>query len=161
MIDENVIPVNYIAQPDEQTCWYASYKMMLDYQSMGAWVGRADHLPNIAQMKQRGIYDSELATCRNSVGMSSTTYKSFLTADSVADMLDMYGPIWCSGFWAEGHKHIVVLRGIREGYFSAPEVYVNDPRRALHGAAAWGAWWSFDKFVKNLNRVPFAFQHWA
>ncbi|MEO8130156.1 MAG: papain-like cysteine protease family protein [Bryobacteraceae bacterium] len=161
MIDENIIPVNYISQPDEQTCWYASYKMMLDYQSMGAWNARADHLPNMSLMRERGILDSELAPCRNHLGLSSTTYKSFLTAGGVADAIDRYGPVWCSGFWAEGHKHIVVLCGVREGYISAPEVYVNDPRRALHGAASKGTWWSFEKFVKNLNKVPYAFQHWA
>ena len=161
MIDETIITVKYIAQPDEKTCWNASYKMMLDYKSNGAWNSKADHLPNDAQMRDRGIYDSEFSACRDNLKLSSTTYKAFLTADGVKEKLDMYGPIWFSGFWAEGHKHIVVVRGVREGYISAPEVFVNDPIRALKGAAAQGTWWPYSKFLNNLNRVSFACQHWA
>ena len=40
IINEKLIDVTYIAQPDEKTCWKASYKMMLDYNS------KADNLPN-------------------------------------------------------------------------------------------------------------------
>ena len=82
-IDESIIPVTYIAQPDERTCWNASYKMMLDYRSMGRWNSKADNLPNDAQMRARGIYNSELRGCRDGLLFSSTNHKAFLTADSI------------------------------------------------------------------------------
>src|SRR4051794_39118857 len=141
MIDELIIDVKYIQQPDQQTCWNASYKMMLNYSNGVAGESRADNLPNDAAMRDRGILDSEFVTCRNALALSSTVYTGFKTASSVNDKLTMYGPIWCSGFWANGHKHVIVLRGVREGYISAPEVYVNDPQRGLSGAEGRGAWW--------------------
>src|SRR5882672_1337996 len=112
MIDELIINVNYIQQADPRTCWNAGYKMMLNYKYGVAGESRADNLPNDTAMRDRGIYDSEFATCRNAVGLSSTVYSGFKTASSVNDKLTMYGPIWCSGFWADGHKHIIVLRGV-------------------------------------------------
>jgi len=161
LITERIITVKYIAQPDEKTCWNASYKMLLDWASSGAWNSRADRLPNDRLMRDRGILDSEFATCRNALSLNSSTYTAFLTPKGVRDKINMYGPIWCSGYWANGHKHVVVLRGIREGTFSAAEVFVNDPYRAFQGAAPVGTWWPFSKFVNNLNRVPFTCQHFA
>ena len=49
MINEKLIDVTYIAQPDERTCWKASYKMMLDYNS------KADNLPNEASTTPRSL----------------------------------------------------------------------------------------------------------
>jgi hypothetical protein len=160
MIDELIINVNYMQQADPRTCWNAGYKMMLNYKNGVAGESRADNLPNDTAMRDRGIYDSEFAACRNSLGLSSTVYTGFKTASSVNDKLAMYGPIWCSGFWADGHKHIIVLRGVREGYTSSPEVFVNDPGRGLAGAEGRGAWWSFGRFANHLNPVSFACQHW-
>jgi hypothetical protein len=160
-IPELIITVKYMKQADQKTCWNASYKMMLNYKKGVAGESEADNLPNDTEMRDRGIYDSEFPTCRNALKMSSTVYSGFKTASGINDKLTMYGPIWCSGFWADGHKHIVVLCGVREGYISAPEVFVNDPARALSGAQGRGAWWSLGKFANHLNPVPYACQHWA
>lgn len=134
--------------------------MMLNYKRGAAGESRADSLPNCAEMRDRGIYDSEFAECRNALGLTSSVYTGFKTASSINDKLTMYGPIWCSGFWADGHRHIIVPRGVREGYFSSPEVFVNDPARGLSGAEGRGAWWSLGRFANRLNPVPFACQHW-
>ena len=160
MIDENIINVTYVQQADPRTCWNAGYKMMLNYKSGVGWESRADNLPNDAAMRDRGIYDSELAACRNALGLTSSVYTGFKSASAINDKLNMYGPIWCSGFWADGHKHIIVLRGVREGYFSSPEVFVNDPGRGLAGAEGRGAWWSLGRFANHINPVSFACQHW-
>jgi hypothetical protein len=160
MIDELTVNVKYISQPDAQTCWNASYKMMLNYKKGASDEARADSLPNDSAMRSRGILDGEFSACRNALGLSSSVYTGFQTASAVKDKLEMYGPIWCSGFWAEGHKHIIIVRGIREGYISAAEIFVNDPIRGYKGAEARGAWWPFTRYVNHLNPVPFACQHW-
>ena len=94
------------------------------------------------------------------LGLTSTTCTAFKTPGKIQEKLEMYGPVWCSGFRADGHKHIVVLRGVRETWHSAPEVYINDPFRGLTGAKARPSWWSFSRFAYKLNPVPYACQHW-
>ncbi len=160
-IDENTVDVKYIQQADPRTCWNAGYKMMLNYKGGAGWEPRADGLPNDTEMRDRGIYDSEFATCRNALGLSSSVYTGFKTASAINDKITMYGPIWCSGFWADGHKHVIVLCGVREGYFSSAEVLVNDPGRGLAGAQGRSAWWSLGRFANHLNPVSYACQHWA
>jgi hypothetical protein len=104
--------------------------------------------------------DSEFYTCRAYIGLSSTRYTHLQTFGHLKDLLEMYGPIWVSGFYADGHKHVVVLRGVREGWISDPEVYINDPYRGITGAEARPAWWSYSRFQKRINPVTFACQHW-
>jgi hypothetical protein len=157
-IDEYTVDVDYLAQPDQKTCWNASYKMMLKYKKKVESL--ADSLPNDTEMRDRGILDSEFLSCRTSLGLSSTSYSCFKKAEDILAKLQTYGPIWVSGTYCDGHKHIVVLRGVREGYFSKPEVYVNDPYRGMTGAAARPAWWSLSYFAANLNPVAYACQHW-
>jgi ABC-type bacteriocin/lantibiotic exporter with double-glycine peptidase domain len=151
--------VPYYQQPDQRTCWNASYKMILAYGCRK--VGLADELPNNAKMRERGILDSEFPICRNALGLTSTRYTALKTVDGLKNALELYGPIWCSGFWCDGAKHIVIVRGIREGVFSKPEVYVNDPYRAITGAEGRPSWWTFSRFSAYLNPVPFACQHWT
>jgi len=153
-MDEYIIPnVPYVAQTDPRWCWNAGYRMML------LAAGRPDFLvdcfPNDADMKDRGILDSEFQACRDALGLTSSSWNSFNSLDKLQQKLEMYGPIWCSGFWCDGHKHIVIARGVGD-----QGVYVNDPYRGMTGAAARPSWWSWGKFVNNMNRVPFAFQHW-
>lgn len=155
---EYTVDVPYIAQPNQTVCWNASYKMMLKWK--GKSESLADSLPNDAQMRQRGILDSEFFACRGALGLSSSVYTSFQTVEKLKEKLETYGPIWVSGFYCDGHKHIVVVRGVRKGWLSDPEVYVNDPYRGLTGAQARPAWWSFSRFSNKMNPVPFACQHW-
>lgn len=150
--------VPYIQQPDQITCWNACYKMMLKYKQKAET--DADNLPNDAEMRTRGILDSEFATCRNKLGLSSTTYKALMTPEGLKEKLETYGPIWCSGFWADTHKHIVVVRGVRTNWTSDPEVYVNDPYRGLSGAKGRPSWWTWSRFEKLINPVSYACQHW-
>lgn len=150
--------VPYYDQLDRRTCWNASYKMMLGFK--GRQERLADELPNDAKMRERGILDGEFPICRNALGLTSTSFSVFKTVDGLKDALERYGPIWCSGFWCDGHKHIVVVRGVRETWGCSPEAYVHDPYRAITGAAGRAAWWSFSRFSVHLNPVPFACQHW-
>lgn len=161
---ELIVPVPYIQQPDQRTCWNACYKMMLRFQ--GRPESEADSLPNDAKMRTRGIMDDEFCACRDKLKLTSSIYQGFKTPQQLKEKLERYGPIWASGFWADGHKHIVVIRGIRISWYSSEsdisnwQVYVNDPFRKLAGAEAKPSWWSFSRFAYKLNEVPFSCQHW-
>jgi hypothetical protein len=151
--------VPYVSQENPRVCWKASYKMMLGWKD-GKVQSAADSLPGKEEMEKRGILDSEFLPCRQALGLSSTTYTVFQDLEKLTNALKMYGPIWVSGFFADGNKHIMVLRGAREGYISDPEVYVNDPFRGWSGAEARPSWWAFSKFKSKLNPVSYACQHW-
>lgn len=163
---EYIVDVPYIQQPDQRTCWNASYKMMLKYK--GKDESLADSLPNDAKMRERGILDSEFSTCRDKLGLTSSMFKVFKTPESLKERLEWYGPIWVSGYWAgeNDHKHIVVIRGISIPWYASSsdlsnwKVYVNDPFRALAGGKGKPSWWSFTRFAYKLNEVPFCCQHW-
>lgn len=161
---EYIVDVPYLKQPDQRTCWNACYKMMLAYK--GKDQSAADSLPNDAKMRDRGILDSEFSTCRDKLGLTSSMYKAFQTPQSLRERLEWYGPIWVSGFYCDDNKHVIVVRGIQIPWYSSSsdisnwQVYVNDPYRALTGADGKPAWWSFSRFARKLNEVPFACQHW-
>ncbi len=156
---EYVVDCPYIAQPDQTSCWNASYKMLLRYRGWDE--GLADSLPEADKMHEDGIMDSQFHTCRDYIGLASTRYTYLKEFDNLKQVLEMYGPIWVSGFYAGGHKHIVVLRGVRSPWYSSDQdVYINDPYRGITGAEARPAWWSFSYFKRNINPVAFACQHW-
>ena len=156
---EYTVDCPYIPQPDQRTCWHASYKMLLRYR--GADESLADRLPDADKMREDGIMDSQFHTCRDFLGLNSTRYTYLKEFDHLKTLLEMYGPIWVSGFYASGHKHIVILRGVRSPWYSSDEeVYINDPYRGITGAEARPAWWSFSYFKRNINPVQFACQHW-
>jgi len=77
--------VPYISQNSATTCWNAAYKMMLDYKGKSKSV--ADSLPNDAAMRMRGIFDSEFLKCRQAVGLTSSTYQAFLSAEAIESKL--------------------------------------------------------------------------
>ncbi|MCA9127720.1 MAG: C39 family peptidase [Planctomycetales bacterium] len=151
--------VPYIAQPTATTCWNAAYKMMLKYKGKSELA--ADSLPNDEQMRKRGILDAEFVACRQKIGLTSSTYKAFLTADDIKTKLQTYGPIWVSGTYCESaYKHIVVLRGVRSPWIGDDEVYINDPYSGFKYGLDKPRWFPLDKFVSKINKVDFCCQHW-
>ncbi len=153
--------VKYIAQETEATCWKAAYKMMLNYKSGEQAESKANNLPNDAQMRERGILDSEFPACRGALGLSSSTYKAFLTADGIKEKLETYGPIWVSGDYCEGkYKHIVILCGIRDHWVDETEVMINDPWSGFKHGLNKPRWIPLSRFTDRMNKVSFACQHW-
>lgn len=152
-----VSDVPYIAQNTYETCWLASYKMML------AWKGKskelAEQLPDHRKMRQEGIMDAQLLGCRKALNLSSSTYTGFRDEEAIESKLQKYGPIWVSGFFASGHKHIVVLYGVR-GSGSKAQVLINDPQTGMSITNPKPDWWSLGWFANRLNEVPYACQHW-
>lgn len=157
MSDYIVNNVPYIAQNTYETCWLAAYKMMLGYRSKAAEL--AERLPNHQAMRREGILDAQLPICRKALDLCSSTYTGFRDADDIESKLQKYGPIWVSGFYAKGHKHIVVLRGVR-GSGSDAEVLVNDPQTGMNITTPKPEWWPLGWFANRLNPVPYACQHW-
>lgn len=151
--------VPYVAQKDETTCWNAAYRMMLKYKS-GKDPDAADRLPDAEKMKVSGIMDGQFLACRAALGLTSSTYKAFLTVEGIKDKLDYYGPIWVSGNYCSGHKHILVVRGVRDPIIGEAEVYVNDPYRGYKSGVNEPKWVSLSYFKNNINPVSYACQHW-
>ena len=154
--DYIVKEVPYIAQSTYETCWLAAYKMML------AWKRRpldqAERLPNNETMRRDGILDSQFLSCRTALGLMSSTYTGFKEADAIEGKLQSCGPIWVSGTYAKGHKHIVVLYGVR-GSGKDAEVLINDPQTGMSISKPKPDWWPIGWFTHRLNPVPFACQH--
>lgn len=149
--------VPYIAQQDDQTCWNAAYKMMLRYKDKsGNSDGAADSLPNVAQMRERGILDAEFPYCRNKLGLCSSTYKGFLETEDIIWKLKAYGPIWVSGDYCEKmFKHIIVVTGANDD-----EVICNDPYSGFRYGLVTPRKIPMRQFVSKINRVEFSCQHW-
>ncbi|MBI4910710.1 MAG: hypothetical protein HY820_44260 [Acidobacteria bacterium] len=155
---EYTVNVPYVAQKEIPTCWNAAYRMMLMYK--GKDPSAADQLPNDKQMRDRGILDSEFLACRNKLGMTSSTYKAFATADQIEEKLKFYGAIWVSGTYCEGHKHILILRGIKRPLIGSDEVLVNDPWSGFKYGLTKPRWIDLNTFVQKMNPVVGACQHW-
>ncbi len=158
-VSDYIVPnVPYIPQKTYETCWLAAYKMLL------AWKGRpqemAESLPNHQIMRRDGILDSQFLACRTALGLMSSTYTGFRDADAIEGKLQSYGPIWVSGTYAKGHKHIVVLRGVR-GSGNDAEVLINDPQTGMNISNPKDDWWPISWFSNRLNPVAFACQHWC
>lgn len=157
MSDYIVKNVPYIAQTTYETCWLAAYKMML------AWKGKpqtlAEKLPDHQIMRVNGIMDSQFLACRQALGLCSSTYTGFRDADAIEGKLKSYGPIWVSGTYAKGHKHIVVLYGVR-GSGNDAQVLIHDPATGMSIANPKPDWWPIGWFANRLNPVPYACQHW-
>lgn len=157
MSDHIVKNVPYIAQTTYETCWLAAYKMML------AWKNKpqdmAERLPNHETMRNNGILDSQFLICRSALGLMSSTYTGFKDADAIEGKLQSYGPIWVSGTYAKGHKHIVVLYGIR-GSGNGAEVLINDPATGMNISKPKPDWWPISWFANRLNPVAYSCQHW-
>lgn len=149
--------VPFVAQATYETCWMAAYKMLLKWNG-GAEI-LAETLPGDKLMRKDGIMDYQFLPCREALHLSSTTHRGLRTAEDIAAKLSFYGPIWVSGFYASGHKHIVVLRGVK-GKGTDGEVMVNDPARGTAGAALKPDWWPLGWFINRLNPVDFACQHY-
>ncbi len=145
----------YIAQTTPETCWHAAYETMVRYKAGNPAV--VDQLPNAKEMSERGIYDSEFMACASRIGLEGTRYTYFKDIGNVEYALQKFGPIWVSGFYASGHKHIVTLAGVDT---DDKKVYVNDPFRGWNGAEQRASWWDHGWFANRLNPVPWACQHW-
>lgn len=150
--------VPYISQGAVETCWNAAYKMMLKYK--GRDESAADRLPNDQKMRERGILDGEFHACRDALGLTSSVYTGFQTVDDLKYKLESYGPIWVSGFYCEGHKHIWIVRGVKDPLIGEAEVYINDPWSGFKYGLAKPRWVSFKTFKDKMNPVSFACQHW-
>lgn len=121
--------------------------MMLKYKNKDeALAGR---LPGDKEMRQRGT-----------LGLTSSTHKGFLTVTDLKSKLESYGPIWISGEYCGGKKHIIVVRGVRDPWVGDPEVYINDPWSGFRYSLNNPRWISFKTFAGKINPVSFACQHW-
>ena len=151
--------VPYIAQKTATTCWNAAYKMMLAYK--GKSKRKADRLPRDKQMRKRGILDSEFASCRNAIGLTSTVYTAFSSAEKIKERLEMYGPIWVSGkYCGSQYKHIIVLIGVKSPILSRDEVLINDPYSGFSTSLNRSRWIPLSRFIKKINKASFSCQHW-
>ena len=158
---EYIVPdVPYIGQKTPATCWNAAYKMMLKWKRREE--SNADSLPNEAAMRERGILDSEFLLCREKLGLTSSVASGFQTAEDIETKLNMYGPIWVSGDYCEGkYKHILILRGVRDPWVGAAEVFVNDPYSQFRYGLPHARWIDLKLFAKRMNKVHFSCQHWG
>jgi hypothetical protein len=145
----------YVGQSTKETCWRAAYEMLLRYKGMDPKL--ADNLPNNSDMRTRGILDSEFAGCAKALGLGGIRYTYFKAIENLDWALRTCGPIWVSGFYCDGYKHIVCVKGVD---VDDAKVLVNDPWRTFTGAKAKTVEWSFSYFANNLNPVPWACQLW-
>ena len=151
--------VPYIAQTTYETCWLAAYKMMLAYKGKSQQL--AEQLPNHKEMRVNGIMDSQLLGCRKALELSSSSYTGYKDPESVGWKLRNYGPLWVSGKFAKGHKHIIVVYGIREPLFGEPELLIHDPQTGMSITNVKPEWIAHSWFANRLNPVPYACQHWG
>ena len=159
------LPVPYIKQDTERTCWNAAYKMMLRY--VGKDESLADRLPKNSEMRNRGIYDSEFPDGKMWLGLRSCPTNTVSTPDALEAQLYEYGPLWCAGYYCPDltikngadYKHVVVIRGIETHWFKEATVLVNDPYRG-YIAQARPSEWSWSRFWVNLLKVPNNCQFW-
>jgi hypothetical protein len=145
----------YVGQSTKETCWRAAYEMLLRHKAGDPQ--KAFNLPNAAQMSTRGILDSEFATCAKELGLGGIRYTYFQAIENLEHALRNWGPIWVSGFYCEGAKHVVCVKGID---VDDEKVLVNDPWRSYTGAKGKAVQWSFSYFAKNINPVPWSCQLW-
>ena len=145
----------YVPQKAPTTCWKAGYEMMIRYK--GGDPKLTDSLPNHAQMVQRGIMDSEFSDCAKHIGLGTVSHSWFQQFNNMVHAIRSWGPVWCSGFFLEGKKHIIVVKGVN---IDDQEIEYNDPWRAFTGALPKSTWRPFSWFAKNVNPVAGSCQVW-
>lgn len=110
-------------------------------------------------MRVDGILDGQFLACRQALGLCSSSYTGFRDADAIEGKLQSYGPIWVSGTYAKGHKHIVVLYGVR-GSGNSAEVLNNDPATGMSISNPKPDWWPIGLVRQPVKPVAYACQHW-
>jgi hypothetical protein len=153
----------YVGQVTKETCWAAAYETMIRHK--GGDPAKVKTLPNYKEMCSRGILDGEFAACRDHIGLTSTRYTFFKDITNLEHSLRTHGPLWVSGFYCEGHKHIVVIGGVRiddteDQDDDDNEILMFDPWRAYNGAKAEPKWFPYSYFRNKLNPVSYSCQHW-
>ena len=148
--------VYYIAQTTYATCWRAAYETMVRYK-----VGdpkKVYKLPNYNAMCANGIMDSQFYACAKALGLGGIRYHWFKVMANVEHALRNWGPIWVSGFYASGHKHIIVVKGIDT---DANEIEICDPLRGYYAPTQGKAiMWPFSHFAKRINPASWSCQLW-
>lgn len=137
-----IVPV--VAQPSQNTCWYASSLMVWYY-----WQGithRQGPMNTLGKhySKDLPIKAVDFVELASKVGMKkvSNRYPNY-TAPILRGLLKRYGPIWAAGMWY-GVGHIIVLTGV-----SDETIYFNDPAGGFRKTAS--ILWFNSKLAKNVD----------
>ena len=141
----------YVPQKKPTTCWKAGYEMMIRYKAGDP--KKTDSLPRHSEMEERGILDKEFVECGQHIGLVGIKHEWFTDFNNMVHAIRYFGPVWCSGFFLQGKKHIIVIKGVN---IDDQEIEYNDPWRAFMGADAKSTWRSFAWFKKNVNPVPWS-----
>ena len=145
----------YIGQSTVATCWRACYEVMIRYA-----VGdpkTAYTLPDHKRMEKSGIKDPHFPVCAKALGLGGIRWHWFKDIENMNHALRCWGPVWVSGFYCDGHKHVVVVKGID---LDEKHILVIDPWRGYVGAKGKAVEWSFSYFRNRINPVPWSCQLW-
>src|SRR5215204_3155691 len=130
-VSPNVTPRN---QQFSTTCWLASLEMLFDWKWRKEDKNRDDKNKNkdgkteeeqwkILEkmdaskdlypyyMKNNGISPGE---CKETAKMLGLRWSGDgeITADILAAMLPVHGPLWVAGMWRQNHSHVIVVTGV-------------------------------------------------
>lgn len=127
----------HVAQDKDNSCWFASARMLVEWQRRRT--GRSD-----PRVKDPAANPTWLKLYGDDTGITNDRIRSFARdiglvpvppmsprPESVQDWLRRHGPLWVNG-----KRHITVIAGIR-GPADQAEVLVLDPARPLEISGSW------------------------
>jgi len=118
MVSPDVTPRN---QEFSTTCWLASLEMIFDWKwrkhrkTDQDWkiLEKMDASKDLYPyyMKGNGISPRE---CKETAKMLGLRWSGDgeITADILAAMLPVHGPLWVAGMWRQNHSHVIVVTGV-------------------------------------------------
>jgi hypothetical protein len=117
-VSPNVTPQN---QPFSTCCWLTCLEMMFEWKRI-AGDDKKDFTKILTlmdaskdlypyYMKNNGISPRE---CKETAKMLGLRWSGDgeITADILADMLPVRGPLWVAGMWRKGSSHVIVVTGV-------------------------------------------------
>ena len=117
-VSPEVTPRN---QPFSTCCWLTSLEMLFEWKFL-----KDDKTKDAAKiletmdkskdlypyyMKNNGIAPRECKETAKALGLRWSGDGDF-TADILADMLPVYGPLWVAGMWRANSSHVIVVTGV-------------------------------------------------
>ena len=134
-----IVPgMKLIPQRLRMSCWYASARMLINWRQNRAQASIFGLVPPELDAKckeirddNRGINNTKIISMAQRIGLKVIPPMT-PTADQIYDWLKEYGPLWVNG-----HKHIVVIAGIRWLPILGWELQVYDPAPRNVGRVEW------------------------
>lgn len=141
--------VPLITQTETMACWYASAQMLI------AWRRRRTRMSEIAHPDPSEIPELyRKFSDNNGMGVSMNIQLAkdlglralpFMTPtpDALADVLRIYGPIWCAGMFGRDRKsgHVVVITGVVTGFVAYNDPWPGNGKKIV----------PYNEFVKSLQ----------